>query len=279
MDRPEVMIEKFLPIEAIGAECMRERGASSALPPLYFLHVWWARRPLTVCRAALLASVLPADTDPKWFLETLGIFGDPVASRKRIAEASKRNETLGAAAYGYRRAFTHQPDGKKLGELGRHCAPLWGENRLSVLDCFAGGGSIPFEALRCGFETYASELNPVASIILKATLDYPFRFGETLAEDVERWGRAWWSRVRDDLKPYFPDGEKDVVSGYIWARTVRCPECSLVIPLSPNWWVDKTTTPPTAARMIVPAKPAEDISFSIESVKRGAGWGNLRCDR
>jgi putative DNA methylase len=38
---------------------MRERGASSALPPLYFLHVWWARRPLLTSRAAILASVLP----------------------------------------------------------------------------------------------------------------------------------------------------------------------------------------------------------------------------
>ena len=60
MARPRVLIEQWLPIDQIGAECMRERGASSALPPLYFLHVWWARRPLTVSRAAILASLLPA---------------------------------------------------------------------------------------------------------------------------------------------------------------------------------------------------------------------------
>src|SRR5271166_3467300 len=59
MAKPKLLIEQWLPIEAIGAECMRERGASSALPPLYFLHVWWARRPLTVSRAAILASLLP----------------------------------------------------------------------------------------------------------------------------------------------------------------------------------------------------------------------------
>ena len=45
-DQPSLLIEHWLPIEAIGAESKRERGASSALPPLYFLHVWWARRPL-----------------------------------------------------------------------------------------------------------------------------------------------------------------------------------------------------------------------------------------
>ncbi len=56
---PPTLIESWLPFEAIGAESQRERGASSALPPLYFLHVWWARRPLTVSRAAVLARLLP----------------------------------------------------------------------------------------------------------------------------------------------------------------------------------------------------------------------------
>ena len=54
------LIEDWLSIETVGCESMRERSASSALPPLYFLHVWWVRRPLLVSRAALLASVLPA---------------------------------------------------------------------------------------------------------------------------------------------------------------------------------------------------------------------------
>src|ERR1700730_11409499 len=68
MPHTKLLIEQWLPIAPIGAECMRERGASSALPPLYFLHVWWARRPLTVSRAGVPASLLPAypvpdDTD------------------------------------------------------------------------------------------------------------------------------------------------------------------------------------------------------------------------
>ena len=67
MSHPPVLIESWLPIEAIGAESKRERGASSALPPLYFLHVWWARRPLMTSRAAILAGVLPQwSPDLKW---------------------------------------------------------------------------------------------------------------------------------------------------------------------------------------------------------------------
>ena len=60
-----MLIEHWLPIAEIGAESQRERGASSALPPLYFLHVWWARRPLLTSRAAILGSVLP-QWSPDW---------------------------------------------------------------------------------------------------------------------------------------------------------------------------------------------------------------------
>jgi len=81
------LIEAGFPCHQVGAETQRERGASSALPPLYFLHVWWARRPLTPSRAAILASLLPADTDPDWFLRQLGI-------EKRVAEINGVQWTL-----------------------------------------------------------------------------------------------------------------------------------------------------------------------------------------
>jgi len=67
------LIEQGFPCHQVGAETQRERGASSALPPLYYLHVWWARRPLTPSRAAILGSLLPADTDPESFVRSLGI--------------------------------------------------------------------------------------------------------------------------------------------------------------------------------------------------------------
>ena len=69
----------------------------------------------------------------------------------------------------------------------------------SVLDPFAGGGSIPFEALRYGFTTIANDLNPVAAVILKATLDYPARFGPSLADDIRKWGDIWAQRVKEKL--------------------------------------------------------------------------------
>jgi hypothetical protein len=67
------LIEAGFPCHQVGAETQRERGASNMLPPVYYLHIWWARRPLTPSRAAILASLLPANTDPDLFLRELGI--------------------------------------------------------------------------------------------------------------------------------------------------------------------------------------------------------------
>ncbi|MBA3698317.1 MAG: DUF1156 domain-containing protein [Planctomycetes bacterium] len=67
------LIECGFPCHQVGEETERERGASSALPPLYFLHVWWARRPLTPSRAAILASLRSAEADPEQFVRSLGI--------------------------------------------------------------------------------------------------------------------------------------------------------------------------------------------------------------
>ena len=59
-----------------------------------------------------------------------------------------------------------------------------------VPDPFAGGGAIPFEAMRIGCEVSARNLNPVAWLILKCTLEYPQRFaGKTwpLPDFVNEW--------------------------------------------------------------------------------------------
>jgi len=179
MPKP-LLIESWLPIEAIGAESQRERGASSALPPLYFLHVWWARRPLTTSRAAILASVLPqwsADFPPhlrekfpneekyhKWVEFLIGIRGDPVQGRKLVNWAKSKDIKLKFHPYdGAPRAFTVNPSAEDLQKMGDLLEWTWGKRDLSVLDTFAGGGSIPFEALRYGFTTYANDLNPVAA--------------------------------------------------------------------------------------------------------------------
>ena len=278
-ERPTTLIEDWLPFDAIGAESMRERGASSALPPLYFLHVWWARRPLTVSRAAIAASLLPAweelqaRTGPDhplrrqfsteeayraWFLRLMGIYGDPVAGRKLIQWAKERDITLRGGPYGGApRAFTVSPTPEDLALMEELLGLTWGEPRegaataplreFTILDPFAGGGSIPFEARRYGLAAIANELNPVAAVILEATLDYPARFGPSLAAEIRKWGQEWSKRVEKKLAPFFPKAEGESIFAYLWARTVACPVTGKPAPLSPNWWL--SNDPPSAVRL------------------------------
>src|SRR5690606_26493584 len=97
--------------------------------------------------------------DPAHVNERIEFKSHPVV-RETFPGFQWDNEDL----YGYGRAFTKVP------ELA--------EEPLTILDPTAGGGSIPFEALRLGHRVVANDLNPVAAVILHATLDFPLRFGK-----------------------------------------------------------------------------------------------------
>lgn len=256
-ERPRVLIEDWLPIEELGIESKRENSTGQH-PPLNRLHVWWARRPLTASRAAILASVLPAYSNdwPKelitkfptkedyhnWFLRFIGILGNPVAGRKLINLARDRGVRI-SNPYGYSRAFTNNPDDNEL-ELMVHLLKIaWGDEKLTILDPMAGGGSIPFEALRYGFISYANELNPVASIILEATLRYPLLFGKDLVAHIKHYGNEISNRTRKLLSKFFPTQDDEEILCYLWARTVSCPSSRKPVPLSPNWWLKKGNKP------------------------------------
>jgi putative DNA methylase len=283
--RPEVLIERWFPIDVIGAESMRDASAAQK-PPLNRLHVWWARRPLTASRAAILAGVLPIwsaewpshlrekfpteETYRAWFLKLCGIFGDPVAGRRLIVAANAEGIKLKAPPYTHRRAFTVSPMGEVLEALGDLLEVTWGKRTLSLLDPFAGGGSIPCEGLRYSFQTYANELNPVAAVILRATLEYPARFGPKLADSIRRYGQVLADRVRDRLERFFPIEDGESVQAYNWARTVRCPYTGKAIPLSPNWWLKKDGEPVAVRPIFQP--DSEEASFQIVR-------GRTACDR
>src|SRR5690606_16939910 len=102
------LIERWLPIAELGIESLRERTPMTPFPAPNRLHVWWARRPLVASRAAILASLLPADADRERFMHVLGIHGDPVAARAEI-ERAKRTGNRVADHYGYPRALGYTP--------------------------------------------------------------------------------------------------------------------------------------------------------------------------
>jgi len=142
------LIEQWFPAATTGAESLRDASAAKE-PPNSRLHVWWARRPLTASRAAVVASLLPAwpddeaTADPeaaaarktleaefpggegeyhRWFVRTMGILGDPVAGKARIAAAKVTGERLDDGGYGYKRAFTVTPDATTIDRIRRLAA-------------------------------------------------------------------------------------------------------------------------------------------------------------
>ncbi len=206
----------------------------TALPPTYYLHVWWARRPLVASRAAVLASLLPADADRDRFLHVLGIHGDPVATRHRIDAAKRTGRNLGPDPYGYRRAFTYSPSSDEIRWIGSVAGSAL--SGTTVLDPTAGGGSIPIEAARLGLASFANDLNPVAALILRATTEWPAQYGSRLFSEFHELTADFLRRAEPKYQGIFPaESEGARVEGYLWARTISCPYCAGLVPLSPNW--------------------------------------------
>lgn len=282
------LIEQWFPAATIGAESLRDASAAKK-PPNSRLHVWWARRPLTTSRASIVASLLPAwpsdeeaagDPDAarvakeltaefpggeaeyhQWFLAVLGIAGDPVHGRARIAAARETGERLQDGGYGYARAFTRSPsqdETDRLRRLARLRASV--SEHPTVLDPFAGGGSIPFEAARYGCKAIANELNPVASAILTGTTDLPFRLSPDFASTIRHWGGVWAKRVEDKLGVFFPLDGSESIAAYIWAHTVPCPETGRPTPLSPDYWLARGKAGRDIAVLVLRRSPQRAVS-------------------
>ena len=229
------LIERWLPIAEIGEESTRERRSMTALPATYYLHVWWARRPLVASRAAILASLLPLDADRAAFLRAIGIHGDPIAGRNAL-ETAKRTGVRVDDPYGYARAFSFSLGSAEAKWLTECVGDL---ERFAFLDPTAGGGSIPFEAARLGLSVGANDLNPVAGLVADASIRWPLMSDG--AVDVGTAFGALAERHRTEIEERlagrFPQrGLPECVDmTYLYARTITCPYCAGLVPLSPNW--------------------------------------------
>lgn len=297
------LIEQWFPAGVVGAESLRERGASSALPPINFLHVWWARRPLTASRVAVAASLLPAwpeddevAADPdaaaarkgmeaefgggedeyrRWFVRTMGILGDPVAAKAAIKAAVAAGGQTEGNAYGYDRAFTVTPDVATIDRIRRLAALRADVDDVpSVLDPFAGGGSIPFEAARFGCSTFANELNPVAVAILHGTVALPAELGPEFAAVIKRCGTTWAKRVEERLAPYFPHVNPDERLAYIWAHTVPCPSTGRPTPLAPDFWLARGKAGRDVAVRLETDPATGTVTREIVEGEAAATWGD-----
>ena len=252
--RKPLLIEDWLPIREIGIESVREAAPiPGQFPKLKTLHVWWARSPLAASAGVVLASVLPAwnaellnnvdglddaisevrsarvdlqarsesmsdrDWYHAWVQWLCGVWGDPVQAMS-LAQANNTSPS-----FAWKQAYKNRPTLANLKVL--HSLLKWQWGRIPrFADPTAGGGSLPYTAIKYGLPTWANDLNPVAATIQEASLELPARFGPDLSNDVERWGRALLAQCEKRLAPYFPiEDSSERVTGYLYANAVECP--------------------------------------------------------
>jgi adenine-specific DNA methylase len=251
------LAEVDFPIADVSRHAAREKSIRHGHPST--LHLWWARRPLASSRAVLLGLLWPDPCDPMCPAEF------KAEARKRLREVGgcdpgTTDEHLRRALLRFIADFSNWDNAahRTYLDVSRALvkaayAPSGGDvyEPPLVVDPFAGGGSIPLEALRVGCEAFASDLNPVACLILKVMLEDIPRHGPELAEDLRRVGaeiKKEAEKALGELYPPDPDGATPIA--YLWARTVRCesPNCGAELPLVRSFWLCKKASRRRALR-------------------------------
>ena len=239
------LAEVDFPIAEVSRHAAREKSIRHGHPST--LHLWWARRPLASSRAVLMALLLPDPCDPhcpEAFKQEarrilLGMHGRPIGWTAAIEPDEGLRRTLLKFIADF--ANWDRAADRTWIDTGRALVKAaHGEEPPLVVDPFAGGGSIPLEALRLGCEAFASDLNPVACLILKVMLEDVPRHGPGLADELRKTGgeiKAAAERALADLYPRDRDGATPIA--WLWARTVRCeaPTCGAEIPLMRSFWL------------------------------------------
>ena len=241
------LAEVDFPIAEVSRHAAREKPIVRRHPQS--LHQWWARRPLASSRAVLLALLMPDPCDPHCPNEfksnardlLLGMRGRPSGWNSVI----QTDEGLRQVLLKFIADFANWNNSAKEEYLSIARALVKAahpEETPLVVDPFAGGGSIPLEALRLGCETFASDLNPVACLILKVMLEDIPRQGPNLIEKLKEAASAIKVQAEKELSDLYPrDPDGAIPIAYLWSRTVQCeaPNCGAEIPLMRSMWLCK----------------------------------------
>lgn len=308
MTKPKKLIEVAMPIKEISAESVRDKSIRHG--HISTLHLWWARRPLPVCRAVVFASLVPDPEDtncPKAFKEAIELLlgkknnpGDPYApyadipwtsiydpmqdnlrnrlqmfigkftqpmqdhllgkatkpqagkmltdeslikwdsknnekiinkARKLIwvAHNSNSNNTATELLADFDKHYKAIKDAenelysltdrhletdksKQLTENLHNAIEAFLDKMPKVFDPFAGGGAIPLEAARLGCRSYGNDINPVAHIIQKGSLEFPQKYGKPISYTKEEFVKLYGE---DELKN-IPNEWKVLTGNHNW---------------------------------------------------------------
>ena len=239
------LAEVDFPIAEVSRHAVREKSRRHAHPST--LHLWWARRPLASSRAVLMALLLPDPCDPLcpagFNRQARKILLAMQTRPSRWDQQVETDEGLRRVILQFIANFANWDNAANRDylETGRALVlAAHPEETPLIVDPFAGGGAIPLEALRLGCETFASDLNPVACLILKVMLDDIPRHGSGLADELRRVGAEIKGMAEKELAELYPkDADGATPIAYLWARTLRCeaPNCGAEIPLMRSLWL------------------------------------------
>ncbi len=194
------LIEEAFPLKKVSEDSKHEKTVRHG--HISTIHLWPARRPLAASRAALLATLLP-DSEGEQARATL----------------NKRIESL--TRWG-------SENGPELEKFRKEIRAAYGGRAPRVLDMFAGGGAIPFEAMRLGCDVTAVDFNPVAWFLLRCTLEYPQRFAD----------KSW--PIPRRLERYLDgNGENGNSGGKGKKRSAKAPVAAHQSSISAPWMEDQ----------------------------------------
>jgi adenine-specific DNA methylase len=298
---PKRLIEVDLPIKRISAHARREKSIRHG--HISTLHIWWARRPLAACRAVICAALWPDPADPScpksfrlaarqqmlgWARNNVKLLSSESADRflsiGKSPDKLKDNEELRNALLDFIADFANWDNSTvpEYLETSRVLTQAAHESlggaigtKPLVVDSFAGGGSIPLEALRVGADTFASDLNPIPVILNKVILEYIPKYGLNLADEVRKLGEFVKREAENELTKFYPKSKDSAPPiAFLWARTIKCegPSCGAEVPLVRSLWLAKKSNR-SVALQLVPRPRAKRADFKIIRKER-SGWIN-----
>ena len=265
------LAEVDFPIAEVSRRALEDKRVRTGHPSS--IHIWWARRPLASSRAMLLGLLWPDPRDPLCPPEFKRTARKLLRSVPGCNPGKNDNELLIALLtfVGNFADWDLSSNGTYLQVSRDLVKAAYPEEPPLVVDPFAGGGSIPLEALRLGCDAYASDLNPVSFLILKAILDYDELEIEHTIEEFKKFAAIALDRARNSLANFYPSGSKEVI-GYFWARTVQCetPSCGAEIPLLKSFWLSSSRKNKAALRYVVAVRSGEVpvLEFEIFEPKK-----------
>ena len=230
MNYRKKLIEVALPLEAINDASAYDKMPGIGPHPKG-MHHWWARLPLPTARAILFASLVDdPSSDPKW------------ADKSELEQDQQRQQLFLIIRKLLQKKIHDNPD--VFNEANRIIKESCNGLLPNVLDPFSGGGSIPLEAQRLGLPSNGSDLNPVAVLITRASIEILPRFakhksinpdaicnplsesqliyGSGIAADLRYYANKILNDARRKIGHLYPKGQNgEQIIAWIWARTVE----------------------------------------------------------